>query len=86
MTDLAMTKAEVEALDELARHNAKGLCYWWRPKTMERLRERGLVEQWTPPSVLERPRLKARPWRLTDAGRAQRARLNTLDLVRRPRP
>lgn len=76
-----MSKAEVDALNEVARHNERGVCYWFRAKTMERLQARGLVETWTPPSVAERPRLKQRPWRLTDEGRAQRARLNTLALV-----
>lgn len=74
MERLGMTKAEVLALNECARANAIGVCYWHRPRTMERLHLRGLVEKWAPPSVAERPRLRAMPWRLTDEGRAQRAR------------
>jgi len=64
----------VAALRELERHNAKGVCYWFRPKAMERLHSHGLAEQWTPPSVAERPRIKKRPWRITDAGRVFLAR------------
>ena len=81
MSDLRMSKAEIDALKAVARHNEQGVLYWFRPRTMQRLCERGLVETWTPKSVAERPRLKQRPWRLTDEGRAQRARLNTLALV-----
>jgi hypothetical protein len=84
MGDLRMKRSDIEALHEVARHNFKGVLYWFRPRTMERLQRLGLVEQWTPPSVAERPRLKARPWRLTDAGRAQRGRLNTLSLISPP--
>lgn len=64
----------VAALRELERHNDKGICYWFRPKAMERLRLCGFAEQWTPRSVEERPRMKKRPWRITDAGRAFLAR------------
>lgn len=64
----------VAALRELERYNAKGVCYWFRPKAMERLRSHGFAEQWTPPSVAERPRIKRRPWRITHAGEAFLAR------------
>lgn len=86
MADLRMSKAEVAALDECARSNMAGILYWFRPMTMDRLRKRGLVEKWSPPSVLERPRLKARPWRLTDEGRAQRARLSSISAISTPSP
>lgn len=84
MSALGMTKAEITALDECARANAKGILYWFRPRTMARLQRCGFVEKWSPPSVAERPRLKARPWRLTDEGKAQRARLATLSVLSTP--
>jgi hypothetical protein len=82
MSGLPMTPREVKALNEVHRHDYARVLYWFRPKTMQLLHARGLVEQWTPPSVRERPRLKARPWRLTEEGRAYLARMNTLDLLR----
>nr|WP_303683007.1 hypothetical protein [Brevundimonas naejangsanensis] len=67
----------LDALDECKRHNDRGVLYWWRGKSMTALEEIGLVERWTPPSVAERPRLSARPWRLTDIGIATlRAKLD----------
>lgn len=59
-----------EALTYCARQNRRGLLVWGAPKSMAALAEMGLVEQWTPPSVAERPRMKARPWRITEAGKA----------------
>lgn len=59
-----------DALAECARHNNRGICYWFRTASMEKLAALGLVEQWTPPSVAVRKRMKIRPWRVTAAGRA----------------
>lgn len=66
-----MTKAQLDALREVARCRGP---YWWRLASMRVLEAAGLVETYTPPSVAERPRLKARPYRITDEGRAALAR------------
>ncbi len=63
-----LTKAQLEALLEISKYPPDHL-YWWRPKAMEALAKLGFVETWLPPSVLERPRMKRRPWRITDLGR-----------------
>lgn len=60
----------LDALSECQRHNDSGLCYWWRTSSMRLLEERCLVAKWTPNSVAQRPRMKARPWKVTDLGRA----------------
>lgn len=67
----ALTVRQLEALHEVDEHQAKGLLYWIRPATMRQLADLGLVETWRPPSVAERPRMRARPYRLTTAGRAR---------------
>lgn len=65
-----LTKAQRDTLRELARIDGRGLCYWARPASCARLAERGLAEQYAPPSVVDRKRMKARPYRITPAGRA----------------
>ena len=60
-----LSAREVEALKEVSGY--RGL-YWYREKTMQRLQAKGLVETWEPPSVAERPRMVARPWRITANG------------------
>lgn len=57
------------ALADCAYYSGRGQTYWWRPKSMQKLAEIGFVEQWVPPSLAERHRMKSRPWRITDAGR-----------------
>lgn len=67
---IELTPRLIEALVECERYTTKikGL-YWWREASMKKLEAMGLVEQWLPPSVAERPRMKARPYRITDKGR-----------------
>lgn len=67
---MKLTAHQSRVLGEVRRATDDRRCYWWRPKTMAVLQELGLVESYTPPSVAERPRMKARPWRITPAGRA----------------
>lgn len=65
-----LTKAQTDTLRELSRNDGRGLCFWARPASCAALAKLGLAETYTPPSVVERPRMKARPYRITDAGRA----------------
>lgn len=65
-----LTKGQRDTLRELAGFDGQNRCYWWRQASCARLAELGLAEQYTPPSVAERPRLKARPYRITASGRA----------------
>lgn len=59
------------ALKEVESYERKtGCLYWFREKSMAELQKLGLVETWTPKSVAERPQMKQRPWRITEAGRA----------------
>jgi len=81
-----LTLVERLALNECAQTNRNRCLYWWRPKTMARLNAKGLVEAWLPQSVAERPRMKRRPWRLTDAGRQYLARISTLNLINGAQP
>lgn len=64
-----LTKAQTDTLRELRTLDGKGICYWAREASCKRLAELGLAEQYTPPSVAERKRMKARPYRITPAGR-----------------
>lgn len=64
------TPALFEALAEVGRYEGRNRLYWWRRASMRKLEALGLVEQWLPPSVVERPRMKARPYRITATGRA----------------
>lgn len=64
-----LTERERAALSECAHYHGRGICYWWRRKSMADLAARGLVEPFCPPSVAERPRMKSRPFRPTEAGR-----------------
>ncbi len=59
---------EIAALNECAYYSRAGRPYWWREASMRKLEARGLVEKHCPPSVAERPRMKSRPWRPTEAG------------------
>ena len=65
-----LTKAQSLALAVLGQADGRNVCVWIMPKTMASLVVLGLAETYTPPSVAERPRMKARPWRITPAGRA----------------
>lgn len=58
------------ALAELAAYEGRNRLYWWREASMRVLIEHGFAEQYCPPSVAERPRMKRRPYRTTEAGRA----------------
>ncbi|MGR9413115.1 hypothetical protein [Rhizobium leguminosarum] len=59
------------ALKELSTYSDRtNRLYWFRQASMRELAVLGYAEQWLPPSVAERPRMKQRPWRITDAGRA----------------
>ncbi len=64
-----MTKVTWDALAELASYEGRNRTYWWREASMLILIENGFAEQYTPPSVAERPRMKKRPYRITPAGR-----------------
>jgi hypothetical protein len=64
-----LKERHLKALEECARHNDRGTCYWFREKSMQGLAVLGLAERWTPPSVAERPRMMRRPWLVTRAGR-----------------
>lgn len=70
LKDKPLTKAQLDTLRELSRIDGKGICYWARAASCARLAKAGLAEQYTPPSVAERKRMKARPYRITPAGRA----------------
>ena len=65
-----LTKAQMEALAELASYEARGRTYWWREASMRVLIEHGLAEQYALPPLADRPRMKRRPYRITPAGRA----------------
>ncbi|MBX5089396.1 hypothetical protein [Rhizobium lentis] len=66
-----MNKRLLSALKEISAYSSKtGRLYWFRQSSMRELEALGYVEQWLPPSVAERPRMKQRPWRITEAGRA----------------
>ena len=58
----------LSALQDVSR--CHGSPYWWREASMKKLEAMGFVEKYCPPSVAERPRMKARPWRVTSAGLA----------------
>lgn len=66
---MKLTKAQTDTLRELAKFDGQNRCYWWRVASCARLAALGLAETYTPPSVVERPRLQARPYRITEAGR-----------------
>ncbi|MES3028518.1 MAG: hypothetical protein V4820_11770 [Pseudomonadota bacterium] len=66
---MKLTPAQRDTLKELAKFEGQNRCYWWRVASCARLADLGLAEPYTPPSVVERPRLQARPYRITDAGR-----------------
>lgn len=70
LSDLKLTKAQLDTLRELSKLDGKNRCYWWRVSSCLRLAALGLAEQYEPPSVTERPRMKARPFRITPAGRS----------------
>ena len=58
------------ALQECARFTeGRNSLYWWRRASMQKLEALGLVESYTPPSLIY-SRGKARPYRLTEVGRA----------------
>lgn len=57
-----------DALEDCHMYTAQIGPYWWRVASMEKLEALGLAEQYCPPSVAERPRVKARPYRLTNMG------------------
>jgi hypothetical protein len=59
----------LDALHEVSRYSGTNRLFWWREASMRKLQGLGFVEQWLPPSVAERKRMKARPWRITEAGR-----------------
>lgn len=65
-----LTKAQTDTLRELAWFGDRQCCYWARAASCARLATLGLAEQYTPPSVAERPRITTRPYRITPAGRA----------------
>ena len=65
-----LTKAQRETLKEMDRYEHRGWVYWFREASCRALAELGLAEQYLPPSVAQRPRMKARPYRITPAGRA----------------
>lgn len=70
MSGKLLTRAQREALSAYA-HAADHACiYWGSPKTSATLSALGLVEKYLPPSVAQRPRMKARPYRITPAGRS----------------
>lgn len=64
-----LTKALTDTLRELVWFTDHGCCFWARPTSCARLAELGFAEQYTPPSVAERPRITTRPYRITEAGR-----------------
>lgn len=66
---MKLTKAMLDTLRELKSFDGKNRCYWWRQASCARLAALGFAEQYAPPSVLERSRLRARPYRITEAGR-----------------
>lgn len=70
MTTKTLTKAQRDTLRELAANEGRNRCYWWRVASCQQLAAMGYAETYTPPSVLERPRIKARPYRITTAGLA----------------
>ncbi|KAA0684579.1 hypothetical protein DTW90_36175 [Neorhizobium sp. P12A] len=73
-----MNKRLLTALREIASYSGRiGRLYWFRQALMRELAVMGYVEQWLPPSVAERPRMKQRPWRITDAGRVALIQANT---------
>lgn len=66
-----MNNRLITALKEISTYTVRtNRLYWFRQASMRELEALGYVEQWLPPSVAERPRMKQRPWRITDAGRA----------------
>lgn len=64
-----LTKAQRDTLRELAGYEGRNRCFWWRVASCKSLEALGLAETYTPPSVAERPRMKSRPYRLTEAAR-----------------
>lgn len=65
-----LTKAQARVLGIFGRIDGKNRLHWGTPKTSRELAAMGLLEAYLPPSVAERPRMKARPYRITEAGRA----------------
>jgi hypothetical protein len=65
-----LKKRQREALALVGRYEGRNLCFWGMRASMAALADMGLVETYTPPSVAERPRMKKRPYRITEAGRA----------------
>lgn len=65
---MKLTPQLLFALSECESYSKRSL-YWFREASMRKLEAMGMVEQFTPPSVAERPRMKRRPWRIIDAGR-----------------
>lgn len=65
-----LTKAQRDTLRELSANEGRNWCFWARPNSCAALAELGLAETYTPPSVAERPRMLARPFRITPTGRA----------------
>jgi len=68
VSSLKLTGALRSALDEVERYTRRGWLYWYRRASMEKLAALGLVETWTPPSMIN-SRGKLRPYRITDLGR-----------------
>lgn len=65
-----LTKRLQDALRQVGSCDGKNVCFWWLRASMSKLEALGLTEQYMPPSVAERPRLKLRPYRITPAGLA----------------
>jgi hypothetical protein len=66
-----------ETLRDCHNYTSRGrnVLYWRRRASMLKLEALGLVEQWTPHSMAN-SRGKARPYILTDAGRAVLAEID----------
>lgn len=64
-----LTRSEIDTLGELSRFQGQNRCYWWRTASCAKLAQRGFAETYTPPSLADR-RMKARPYRITEAGLA----------------
>jgi len=70
VSEIKLTNAQRDTLRELSRIYGRGICFWARPASCAALAKLGLAETYAPPSVIERRRMKARPYRITEAGRA----------------
>lgn len=65
----ALSEAQLRVLAIYGRIDGRNQLYWGSRKTSAALAALGLVEPYLPPSVAERPRMTARPYRITAAGR-----------------